>query len=230
MLDFKKGLNDQKEATLGPVMSIWLFEVVRVSEKIKPSSFERYEGIYRNYIKDSVIYNCNLRSLKSIEIQRYYNKLYEVDDKSHSIIKSIHKLLRTFLFYAVDEGYLEKNPCSGKRITIPGEAKTEDNTIEIFTDEELNLFQNSIIGHQYESLFLLALGTGLRKGELIALKDDEVDLEKCFVNVDETARMGNTFNAAGSKEYGLLTGTTKSSSTISSVPWNLRRSRIFFLE
>lgn len=211
--DYEKGLNDYKTATLGPTMYTWLFEVVRVSEKIKPSSFERYEGIYRNYIKVSDIYGCTLRTLKSIEIQRYYNKLYEVDGKSNSLIKSIHKLLRSFLNYAVEEGYLEKNPCAGKRIAIPGEAKSIDKNIEVFTDEELSIFQNAIVGHQYEALFLLALGTGLRKGELIALTDDDVNLEKHYIDVNETIRMGSKFNADGSKEYGLLIGTTKNRQT-----------------
>lgn len=207
--EYEKGLIANSKATLGTTMYTWLFEVVRLSDKIKDSSFERYEGIYRNYIKESPLYNSVLRTLKSLEIQRYYNRLYEEDGKTYSQILSLHKLLRSFLFYAVDGGYLEKNPCSGKRVTIPGKATTEEKVVEIFSDEELIAFQKALLGHQYEALFLLALGTGLRQGELIALKEDEVDLENCLVNVDETARMSNVFKADGTKEYKLVIGTTK---------------------
>jgi integrase len=47
--------------------------------------------------------------------------------------------LKQFLNYAVDCGYILKNPCSGKKISIPKEAsnKTLKKNIPIFTDEEL---------------------------------------------------------------------------------------------
>lgn len=210
MRDYEKGLNDQRNAKLGPVIHTWLFEVVRVSKDIKPASFERYEGIYRNYIKGSDIENLVLRTLKSLPIQRHYNKLHN-DGKSESQISNLNKLLKKFFFYAVDEGYLEKNPCSGKRVVIPGEAKIKEQIPEfkVFSDEELKIFQKSIIGHQYEALFLFALGTGLRRGELIALREEEVYLKKCLVKIDETARYGPVFNADGTKEYKLNIGTPK---------------------
>lgn len=47
----KNGLSiDYKEIVFGKLLHSWLFEIVRVSNKIKPSTFQRYEGIYRNYI------------------------------------------------------------------------------------------------------------------------------------------------------------------------------------
>ena len=47
----RNGLNiDHKNMILGELIHTWIFEVVRVFSKIKPSSFQRYKGIYRNYI------------------------------------------------------------------------------------------------------------------------------------------------------------------------------------
>lgn len=74
----KNGLNiDYANISLGELMHLWLFEIIRISSKIKPSTFQRYEGIYRNYILNSEIYGMKLCDLKAIQIQRYYNKLYE---------------------------------------------------------------------------------------------------------------------------------------------------------
>ncbi|MCB2305091.1 hypothetical protein LL127_08725 [Clostridium estertheticum] len=57
ILDIKNGLKaDFKNVSFGNLIHSWLFETIRISNKIKPSTFERYEGIYRNYIKDSTIY------------------------------------------------------------------------------------------------------------------------------------------------------------------------------
>ncbi len=52
-----------------------------MSKDISPATFERYEGVYRNYVKGEILdlgdgkvgdlYYCKLRDLKSLEIQRY---------------------------------------------------------------------------------------------------------------------------------------------------------------
>lgn len=224
--DLQKGLIADSDAMLGPTMYTWLFEVVRVSEDISPATFERYEGIYRNYIKGEILdlgdgkvgdlYYCILRDLKSIEIQRYYNRLYETYGKSSSIIGNLHKLLRSFLNYTVDEGYIEKNPCVGKKrkkITIPGETKNKTKKIEIFTDDEIIAFQKAIAGHQYEVLFLLALSTGLRQGELLALGESKVNIKKCCVSVAKTIAMQYVFSPDGTKEYKMVEGPTKNRQT-----------------
>ena len=101
---------DVDNISIGELMRMWLFEIRRVSDKLKPSSFEKYEGIYRNYIEKSPLYSINLKDVKTIQIQRYYNDLYS-KGKSKSIIHNVNKLLKQFFFYAVDEGYVIKNPC-----------------------------------------------------------------------------------------------------------------------
>ncbi len=143
---------------------MWLFEIVRVSNNIKPSTFERYEGIYINYIYGSELYGIKVNNLKAIQLQRYYNSLYE-SGKSSNIIKNLNKLLKTFFNNAVDEGYILKNPCSGKKITIPGEKE-----INVFSNCEISSLKNALDGHRLKALILLALGTGLRQGELLELK------------------------------------------------------------
>ncbi|WP_371414832.1 hypothetical protein [Caloramator sp. E03] len=95
MNGIKQGLNiNYQTAILGDLIHCWLFEIVRI--KVKPATFEIYEGIYRNYILNSEIYGLRLCDIKTIQIQRYYNKLYE-SGKSSNIIANLNKLLRTFL-------------------------------------------------------------------------------------------------------------------------------------
>ena len=45
LLGIKNGLNiDTRNILLGKLMHTWLFETVRVSDRIKPTTFEKYEG------------------------------------------------------------------------------------------------------------------------------------------------------------------------------------------
>ena len=50
--------------------------------------------------------------------------------------------------------------------------------------DQQNDFLEIIKGHEFEILFLLALGTGLRRGELLALRWSDIDFENKTINVD----------------------------------------------
>ena len=122
MNKLKNGLSlDFESVTINDLMSTWLFDILNVSDKLKPSTFARYEGIYRIYVKTSEIANLKVYNTKSIQLQLYYNKLAE-NGKSSSQIKMLNKVLKMFFNYAYNEGYIIKNPCNS--VTIPGN-KTE---------------------------------------------------------------------------------------------------------
>jgi integrase len=210
----QNGLNtDFKNAILGQLMYSWLFEVVKL--KVKASSFQRYEGIYRNYIKESELYGLKISDLKSIQIQRYYNKLFD-NDTSGNVIKNLNKLLKQFLNYAVDEGYLLKNPISGKKIVIPSEKKIDNGEIKIFTNDEIERLKKSLEGHRLKGLILMALGTGLRQGELLALKWDDID--NLEIKVDKTIRRVTIINSDGSRNTEVILQSPKSKSSNRTVP------------
>ena len=41
----------------------------------KPSTLERYDGIYRNYVENSPVYDLKLKDLSVADIQKFYNGL-----------------------------------------------------------------------------------------------------------------------------------------------------------
>lgn len=215
----RNGLSkDFKEITLGKLFHSWLFEVVRISSKIKPSTFQKYEGIYRNYIKHSDIYGLKLNDLKPIDIQRYYNKLYEKDKKSSNVIKNLNKLLKTYFQYAINEGYLLRNPC--KSIVIPGNFSKEEDSEEInpFTENEIDAIKSIIEGHRLKALFLLGFGTGLRQGELLGLKKNDINLDKMELHVNQTIKQVNIIDAEGNKEYKTIEQIPKTLNSLRTVP------------
>ena len=74
MNDIKNGLlNNFENVTLNDMMHTWLFDVLHNSSKIKPSTFQRYEEVYRNYIKSSDIAGLKLINITSLRLQQFYN-------------------------------------------------------------------------------------------------------------------------------------------------------------
>lgn len=216
----KNGLNvDFKNASLGELMHLWLFEIVKM--RAKPSTFERYEGIYRNYIKNSSIYGLKLYDIKSLQIQRYYNELF-TSGKSSSMIKNLNKLLKAFFNYALAEGYILKNPCSGKGIVIPKsdnlELDNEEDEIKVFSDEEIDKLKKSLVKNRIKALFLLGLGTGLRQGELLALKWSDIDFDKRELKVQRSIKKVSVINNDYSREMKTLIQVPKTKGSLRTVP------------
>lgn len=215
--NIQNGLNaDYKNVTLGELMHTWLFEVMRVSSDIKPSTFNRYEGIYRNYIEDSDIYGVKLIDIKQLTLQRYYNKLYD-NGKSSNVIKNLNKLLKSFFNYEVDEGYLIKNP-SNRRIVIPGEKEVSKEEIEVFSDAEIKMLIKALDCNRLKGLILLALGTGLRRGELLALKWSNIDTKNLLLSVENSISQIGVVDKNGKRSYETLEQIPKSLNSIRKVP------------
>jgi integrase len=171
------GLKDTKNMWLAQTLKNWLFEVVKMSGNIKPTTFARYEGLYRNYIENSPIGPISLDKLEPIQIQRYYNKLFK-QGKSSSQINYINKFLKQFLNYAVDCGYILRNPCAGKKVVIPKRESNKiiEKDIPVFTDAELSKIVNAD-NSKIKCIALFSLATGMRRGEIIGLKESDIDYD-----------------------------------------------------
>lgn len=203
---------DFKLVTIDELMHKWLFQV-KINE-VKPSSFQSYEGTYRNYIKDSEIAGIKVYNTKSLQLQEYYNKLGK--NKTYSQIKKLNKLLKQFFFYAENEGFILKNPC--KNLTIPNKEKESVSTdIEYFDEKEIKQLKKAFKGNKFENLILTALGTGLRQGELLALKWENVNLENKYLEVKETVKKVYVFDSEGNKELKTIYNTPKTKNSIRKV-------------
>lgn len=226
----KSGLvNNFDKLCLGEQIRIWLFTIVRVSKGVRVTSFERYEGLYRNYVVDSPLYPLSLNKCETIKFQQYYNKLYE-EGKTTDQIKSANKLLKKFFYFCVDEGYILKNPLKSKNLNIPGEeelvaGKDAEEKIDIFTDEEIDKIISVLDGHRLRLLILLALSTGLRMGELLALTWQDVHDGK--VNVNKSLKHAAVIDAEGNREYKFLLLPPKSKSSVRVVPYPTALEREF---
>lgn len=200
---------DFDKVLLGEYMKKWLFQV-KLNE-LKPSSFQSYEGTYRNYIVGSKLEMLKVYKIQSIQIQEYYNELGKT--KSYSQIKKLNKLLKSFFIYAIREGYLLRNPCDG--LTIPNkEPKKEIGAIEYFDENEITELKKAIKGHFLEPLILTALGTGLRQGELLALRWQNVNLQNNTIKVQESIKKVYIFDSEGNKKQETIIQKPKTSTSI----------------
>ena len=217
--DLKNGLIQNAENyTVSQLMKIWLFDFLHNSVSIKPSTFQRYEGIYRNYIKSSTIAGTKITKLNSVQIQNYYNDLSK--DKSYSQISTLNKVLKVFFNWCYKDGYIIKNPCSN--LTLKGNKTDIINNkikeVKILSIKEINTIKNYIKGTDFELLFLLDLGTGLRLGELLALDWEHINLKEKELKVDKSAKEVYIYDSFDKKHIETIIQTPKTRHSIRTVP------------
>ena len=200
------------EYTVATWFNYWLWNIKK--RDIKPKTFERYECIYRNYIKGSEIANIPLYKFKLNNLQAYYNRLSD-NGKSPSIIKTINEKLKSSMIDAEKNGYIEKNYC--QLVNLPKE-KRKEKKIEVFSVDQQNDFLEIIKGREFEILFLLALGTGLRRGELLALRWSDIDFENKTINVDSNIQQAYIFEDEETKRLEKIEQEPKTINSFRTVP------------
>ena len=119
-----------------------------------------------------------LTSLNLIVMQEAFNKL-----KTDNARKNSKKILVDMLNKAVDTDLLVKNVAKQINTVIAKEEKKER---RVLTIRETEFFLEQAKGTFYENLFILALETGLRVGELSALQWEDIDFKKKVIHVRHT--------------------------------------------
>ncbi|KEH96120.1 tyrosine-type recombinase/integrase [Clostridium massiliodielmoense] len=204
-------LPSDDKITLQQWFKTWLYEF-RVNN-LKPSSFERYDGIYRKYILNSPIGEIKLSELRAKDIQTYYNNLHD-NGISSSVINTINGFLYTCLESALKQNYIYQNYC--KLVTLPKIVK--DDKFTVFTLQDQNIFLNNIQGHKYEMAFILALGTGLRLGELLGLKWSDIDFDNNTLSVSRAIKRTTIINKQGERKSQIIEQLPKTKTSIRTVP------------
>lgn len=192
-----------------------------MSSNIKTSSFSRYVGIYSKYFENCPISHLKINDLKPIDIQRYYNSLHKKGISSN-VIKNSNKLLKQYLNYAVDCGYIVNNPCSGKKVVVPKDNVYKDlddiNKLPVFSKEDLNKILSQKEDTKIRYISLISLGTGMRRGEILDLKEYDIDYKNKEIHIRRTITTTYVYDDDGNKHKETFLVNTKTRSSIRDIP------------
>ena len=166
-----------EKATVSDWFDIWLSEYVK---NVKQSTKNQYEYLGRIYIKPHLgIYR--LQTLTAPMLQKFYNDCGE--KLSPKSLKNLHGVLHRCFNQAILVGYIKNNPCNA--CVLP---KVQKHEMHVLENENISAFIKAMHGDEFENLFFIDLGTGMRQGEIIGLTWDCVDFEKGTVRVEKQLR------------------------------------------
>lgn len=167
----------REEITLDRWFERWM-EVYK-DKSIRPNTKREYTHIYRKNISP-YIGSRRINSLVKSDIQRLVDKAGD-DGYGYERQNKIKVILRDMLQRAVEDNLVINNPVSGIKLRSEKEVKAQSLTVE-----EQSLFFDYCRNTFYDNLFNVAVNTGLRPGELFALRISDIDLENGFIDVNKT--------------------------------------------
>jgi integrase len=180
---------DPSRVTLREWLELW---VSSTRAEVSPKTHERYTEIVRCYLIPA-LGGIRLQRLTASDIQRGYAGFTR--SPSPRTRRHIHRILKSALARAVEQQAIARNPADALK-RLP---KVEPKPIAVLTVEQSTRLLKAISHTNVYWPVLIALATGMRRGEIVALRWKNVDLDQGVVRVvgslEQTRKGGIRFKA-----------------------------------
>jgi integrase len=164
------------KTTVSAFMDRW---ITFAEQNLKPATVKRYREAIEIYIKPSQG-EKKLHKLDAISVQDMYAQMQR-DGLSPATVNLVHSVLSSACKRGVKWGVLHHNII--ENVEAPRIVREE---VEVFTPQEVRALLSAASGDRLEALYVLALSTGMRGGELLGLEWKHVDLDAGMLDVRQT--------------------------------------------
>ena len=168
--------------TVADWLAEWLEMFVRPN--VRPRTADSYAETVRRYISPS-IGRIPLAKLEPEDISRMLSNLTVRGTLSSTTVRYCYVVLRVALGQAYKSGKVVRNVATV--VTPPSKARRQFRPL---TAEEARAFLNAVAGDRLAPLYMTAIATGMRQGELLGLRWQDIDLDARSLNVRHTLRLG----------------------------------------
>jgi integrase len=167
-------------------LATWLSAI---RQEVSPRTVERYAEIVNNFLIPA-LGALPLGRLSPPHLQNAYNDWAEGgrrDGKEGGLSprtrRHIHRILSSALARAVEQQLVARNPCDSFKRRLP---KVERREMAVLSADQAQTLLAAVRHTRVYRPVLLALATGMRRGEILALRWRNVDLDRGSLRVVES--------------------------------------------
>jgi integrase len=146
---------------------------------VKEGTLKMYASLINNHISPA-LGHIDIEKITPRDIQNFYNALFESQNLSDENIQKCHTLINQTMKIAKSWKMISDNPA--ELIKRPSARKKE---MQVWALEDSHRFLSFARDDRYYIVFLLALTTGMRQGEILGLRWKDVDFERKIISVTQ---------------------------------------------
>lgn len=153
---------------------------------VRNSTWRKYKGYLKNHFDE--ITGLKINRINPAKVEKF---IFKRQDQGMNL-STLRKIIVTFnqiMKYAVRHRYIDHNPVRDAE-RPKGQGAEEDLKIEILNPSMINNFIGSVPNQKYRILFMLAIMSGARQGELFGLKWTDVDWFSNQIHIQRTFNEG----------------------------------------
>lgn len=214
-----------KKVTLYEYLIDWLQTYKRMS--VKNTTYDGLEYAIEIRIKPFDIANIQLNNLSTQLCQQYINELVNSNKKySLATITKTYNLLNNCLNHAEGVGDINKNPMAFVKLPSADKVQTATKEATFFTSNEVKLicsqarkvYSNNKPVYYYGDIIILLIYTGMRIGECLGLKWNDIDFENNTICIDNTISVVTNRNENSNKKTMVTDTFPKTKKSIRKIP------------
>jgi integrase len=173
----------------------WLTEWLSNLQGLKPSTVGYYRQYLTAYVLRSDLAQKPLARLEKADLLHLYRSMAAPKTTgglglSTTTAHHLAAILHLALDAAVEDGKVARNAAT----LVPRKQRPKVNRSEmtVLADDDFDRFFDAIRGDRLEALFVVAIREGLRQGEILALRWQDIDLERGTITVVRSLRGADT--------------------------------------
>lgn len=178
-----EGALPDERKTFGVVLDAW-----EASLNVSPKTAERWRELVRLYIRPQ-LGGLAIRKIAASRLDTFYSDLCggngpdggDATKLSPRTIELIHRLVVQVFALAERDRLIAASPARHAK-----RPKIEDAEIEILSEEQVRDVLGKLRGRPIYPIALLGLATGMRRGEMLALRWRDVDFDKSSLRVEQS--------------------------------------------
>ncbi|HEU5376966.1 MAG TPA: tyrosine-type recombinase/integrase [Ktedonobacteraceae bacterium] len=161
-------------ATMQEYLEDWLEKTHK--HTVRLGTYLNYQKLLRNYLVPG-LGKVKLQKLTAPQVQAFYSAKLD-EGLSPKTVTNIHGLLHKALDNAVRWNIVSRNVCDA--VTPPRVPRKE---LNFLTQDQAATLLQEVKAHKLEALLTVAITTGLRRGELLALRWQDINFESGTIQV-----------------------------------------------
>lgn len=176
----------QERTSVNEYMEYWLSRYAR--RNVAKSTYKRYKEFAKHICRN--LGNLDLQDLTAIRIQEFYESLQETESSKPKVILSgstvlkIHRMFKLALNHAIGWELINKNPVLS--VQAP---KANESEMKIWDVETIIEFLEKVKDEKIFIAVVIAIGTGMREGEISALRWKDVDLKNKKIYIQSSMQI-----------------------------------------